>query len=64
MTYKDYVTELNTMFAKYGFSDNPLVQVELKICYRHGATLDQAYKIGCDCYAGIDFLEAWIANIN
>jgi len=63
MTYKEYVSELNTMFAKYGFSDNPLDSVELKICYKHGATLDQAYNIGCDCYAGIDFLEAWIENV-
>ena len=64
MTYKEYVSNLNTMFAKYGFSDNPLEWVELKICYKHGATLDQAYNIGCDCYAGIDFLESWFANVN
>lgn len=52
MTYDEYKNALNAMFLKYGFIATPLNKTQIFECFKKKISLDNAYSLGCDVYAG------------
>ena len=54
MDYQAYKNAIARGFAYYGFSACPLTEREIVELHQMGASIDQAYEIGCDLAAGVD----------
>lgn len=58
----DYLENLKSMFATFGFTDTPLNDEEIVECFYMDLSLDQAYNVGCDVNGGFTFEESVEAN--
>ena len=54
MTYQEYKETVQRLFAFYGFTACPLADDQIGNLHQLGASIDQAYEIGCDIAAGVD----------
>ena len=54
MTYQEYKETVQRLFAFYGFTACPLTADQIANVHQLGASIDQAYEIGCDIAAGVD----------
>ena len=54
MTYQEYKDTAHRLFAFYGFTACPLTDDQIGNLHQMGASIDQAYEIGCDIAAGVD----------
>jgi len=59
MRYSEFRAEVHRLFAFYGFTACPLTDDQIGNLYQMGASIDQAYEIGCDIAAGVDADEAF-----
>ena len=64
MTYKEYRNTVQELFAKYGFIECPLMDYQIGNLHQMGASIDQAYDIGCDIGCGVDPDTAFNANLD
>lgn len=58
-----YTNELHTKFSVYGFLACPLTDKQIACLLSDNISVDVAYIIGCDVYAGFSFSDAYYANI-
>jgi len=54
MTYQGYKHAVQQLFAFYGFTGCPLTDDQIGNLHQMGASIDDAYEIGCDIAAGVD----------
>ena len=54
MKYQEYKDTAHRLFAFYGFAACPLTDDQIGGLHQMGASIDQAYEIGCDIAAGVD----------
>ena len=54
MAYQEYKETAHRLFAFYGFTACPLTDDQIGNLHQLGASIDQAYEIGCDIAAGVD----------
>ena len=54
MDYQAYKSATVREFAYFGFSACPLTEDEIVKLHQMGASVGQAYEIGCDIAAGVD----------
>ena len=54
MVYQKYKETAQRLFAFYGFTACPLTDDQIANLHQMGASIDQAYEIGCDIAAGVD----------
>ena len=64
MTYSEYRNTVQELFAKYGFIECPLLDDEIGNLHQMGASIDQAYEIGCDIANGVEADTAFDRNLN
>ena len=62
MTKSDFIEAMQTEFAKYGFTHQPLSLLQLGVCYAAGLCTNVTYHVGCDVNAGLSFERALNAN--
>ena len=54
MDYRAYKSAIDHLFGFYGFTACPLTDGQIGNLHQLGASIDQAYEIGCDIAAGVD----------
>ena len=54
MKFRAYKTAAQRLFTFYGFTACPLTDDQIGNLHQMGASIDQAYEIGCDIAAGVD----------
>ena len=59
MEYRAYKGAVERIFAFYGFAACPLTDDQIGGLHQMGASIDQAYEIGCGIAAGIDDDQAF-----
>ena len=59
---KWYIEQAQREFARFGFIGSPLTTAQLAQLYNQNIKLDEAYAIGCDVAAGIEFGDAVLVN--
>jgi len=64
MTYTEYRNTVQKLFAKYGFIECPLLDDQIGNLHQMGASIDQAYEIGCDISNGVEDDTAFDRNLN
>ena len=64
MTYQTYKSAAERLFAFYGFTACPLTDDQIGNLHQLGASIDQAYEIGCDIAAGVDADRAFDLALN
>jgi len=64
MTYSEFRAEAHRLFAFYGFTACPLTDDQIGNLHQMGASIEQAYGIGCDIAAGVDADDAFTANLD
>ena len=59
MTYQTYKSAAERLFAFYGFTACPLTDDQIGNLHQMGASIDQAYEVGCAIAAGVDAAGAF-----